>query len=164
MARRGSMNTVGRAKFELKKLSVATASSAVSLRRFNTSSSSSTRRPLDPNVRRNTQIEQRLCRKPASPARLDRECAYRPAAATTCVDAAHGLPLKYCRLAAIDEPGSRHINRAHYAEDVGPIVRQPTFCIRQIIRIASERVVRGNRAELRAIGGGPAGRLQPGSP
>ena len=60
MARRGSMNTVGRPKFGLKKLSVAIASSAVSLSRFSTSSNSSTR-PLTESKRpRNPQVEQRL--------------------------------------------------------------------------------------------------------
>ena len=85
-----------------------------------------------------------------------------PCGSDTCVVAAHGLPLKYWRLAADDEAGSRHIHRAHDAEDVRPIVRQPAFRVRQIVRIASERVVRGDRTELRAVGGGPAGRLQPG--
>ena len=53
---------------------------------------------------RHAQIEQRLRRQPTRAARLEQDALARPAAASSCADAAHGLPLKCCRLAATTRP------------------------------------------------------------
>ena len=131
---------MGNPKVGLNRLSLASASSAVSLSRFSTSSNNSTLPGLAESERpRDPQIEQRLRRQPARAARLDQDPLISCCGSVTCVVAAHGLPLKYCRLAATTKPVHGKSSDSDDAEDMRPVVRQPALRIRQVVRILSER-------------------------
>src|SRR4051812_28396874 len=101
IARRGSMKTVATLKFGLNRLSLASPSSAVSLSALSTSTSTSTR-PTPPtriifDTRRSSSDCDDIRREPGGSSRT----RWLPCGSVSCADAAYGLPLKYCRLAAI---------------------------------------------------------------
>ena len=137
------MNTVGWPKFGLNRLSVANAF----LRRvvehiehvqeqLDAADAAEGDRP------RHAQIEQRLRRQPARAARLEQDALVGcSAAAATCAVAAHGLPLKCCRLAATTKPVRGTSTLPIDPEHVRSIVWQPAARVGEIVGIAPEREV-----------------------
>ena len=145
---------MGCPKFGLNRLSVARPSSAVSLssvehveQQLDASDAAECEVVLD--TRRSSSDCDDSRREPRGSSRM----RWLPCGSDTCVVAAHGLPLKYCRFAGDHEAGPRHVDAAHDAEHVRPIVRQPAARVGEIVRIAPERQVGpGGRdgADLRA--------------
>ena len=142
-------------KVGLNRLSVASASSAVSLSRLSTSS-----RQLDTSLRR-TEASSRRAGRAATATRSRREprgssrMRWSPCGERHLRGRRPRLAAEVLQVGGHHEARSRHVDGAHHAEDVRPIVRQPAVRIRQVVRIAPERVGRGDRAELRAVGGPP---------
>ena len=86
-----------------------------------------------------------------------------PCGSRTCVEAAQGLPLKCCRLAASRTPVRGTSTLPDNLNMCGAIVRQPPLRVGEIVGVPAEgqRLWRGNRTDLRARSAGPAGGLQP---
>ena len=158
------MKTVGRPKFGLNRLSVARASSAVSLSALSTSTSSSMRPAPPKRIVLDTRRSSSDCDDSRRDPRGSSRMRWSPCGSEICAVAAHGLPLKYCRLARDHETRPRHVDRAHDPEHVRPIVRQPAVRVGEVVRIAPERdggrERRRDGADLRIRGGRSAGRLQ----
>ena len=135
----------------------------MSLSALSTSTSSSTRPTPPKAIVFDTRTSSSDCDDSRREPRGSSRMRWLPCGSVSCADAAYGLPLKYCRLAATTRPVRGTSTRAHDAEHVRAIVRQPAARVDETVRILPERQLSraGDRADLRARSGAPVGGLQP---